>query len=285
MSNLSFLTLDQLMSSIESDLSVYADNGMINRGSVIKIVKRVNEDLGLKINKEKQCVVDICNYKGTLPDDFYKLQTAYIVSDCDTTHYHDPREILGTVTRDHSFATEEVPIEVTRNGNACLNQCGGCYWVTQLYKEKFVRYKTISPIRVTQRSYSSCTNDCSNLRMGSAEFELDIENGEVVTGMKDGNLYLNYLSQMIDEDNNILVLDHPMVRPYYEYAVKKHLMETWMINNDADVSQKLMYYKQELMQARIEAITFVSIFEPSEIRGIFQANRRRFYNRYFSQID
>lgn len=280
--NLKFITHDELMSSVETDLNSFADNGMINRGSVIKVVQRVNDDIGLKINQEKETVITIENHKGQVPTDFFKLQVAYICGQ--PLYLHDPREILGTVTEEHNF-TEQVPVEVLKKGNACMNECGGCYWVTQLYKEKYVRYKDLAPIRLTQRSHKSCTTDCLNAKLSSTEFEMDIDNGEIVTGLKEGKLYLNYLSEMADNEGNLMVLDHALVRPYYEYAVKKHLLEQWMINNDADVAQKLMYIKQELAQARIEAIHFVSTIEYSDIQEVFKANRKRFFNRYINTID
>lgn len=279
---LRYLTLDELMASVESDMDSFADNGMVNRGRMIKIIRRVNEDLGLKINQEKEALVEIKNHKGDLPEDFYKLQLTYL---CSQAYYaHAPGEIFGTHFEERS-CDELLPVDVECKRNVCFNECGGCYWVAQRFKEKIVRYKVDHNIRVTRRSSGNCSLDCPNLSMRQFEYEIDIENGEVTTGFKDGNLYVNYLSDMSDKDGNLLILDHPLVRDYYEYACKKHLLETWMLNNDADVTQKLAYFKNELYEARIRALNFTNTVEYSEIQSIFKKNRAHFYNRLIQPIE
>jgi len=278
-SPLKYITLDQLMASVESDLSAFADNSMINRGNVIKVIRRVNEDLGLKIFPEKEVVLKIENYKTSTPVDFYKLQLAYL---CGQPLYAwDPRETLGTVTQEFN---ENVPVNVQCTGNACINECGSCYWVTQLYKGKLRRFGELSPIRVTNTSFSKCETGCPNLTHTSID-EINIDENEIIANVKEGYLYLRYISDMADNENNLLVLDHPNVRDYYEYAVKKHLLENWMINNDADVAQKLIYIKEELKASRFVAINFISTIEPSEIKKIISENRNRFYNKYVKIID
>lgn len=277
--NLKYRTLDQLMASVETDLSTFADQGLINRGSVIKVVRRVNEDLGLKINRLAETVIHIKDHKSDLPIDFYKLDSAYI---CGKPLYaHAPSEIFGTVTIEHE---EVIPCKSTVH-NACINSCGGQFWVTQLYKEKIVRYGELAPVRVTQRSRKSCTDNCGNINLDHCEYEIDLEEGQLVTGLREGNLYMCYMADMSDEAGNLTILDHPLVQDYYEYAVKKHLLETWMLNNDADVAQKLGYIKNELNEARRRALLFVNTVEYSQIQKVFEENRKRFYARYVRSIE
>ena len=277
---ISYITLEQLMASVESDLHSYADNGLIDYSRIIKVVRNVNSDLGLKINREKQCVLEVKNHKADLPTDFYRLQLAFLCEG--ETFAHGLGEILGTVSQ--TWSGENVPNDVKRCGNAFLNMCGECVWVTQLYKEKIVRYKELLPVRLTPRSSVWCDGQCPNLTNRSA-VEIDIENGELVTTIREGKIYLNYLSDMVDSDGGVIILDHPLVRPYYEYAIKKHLLEGWMLNNDADVAQKLVYINQQLKEARGEAISFISVTEPSVIQKTFAENRRRFYNRFMSKFE
>lgn len=277
--NLSYRTFDQLMASVETDLHNFADEGMINRGSCIKIVQKVNEDLGLKINGNKQTVIKIDNYVGELPSDLLKVNYAFI---CGAPVYaRDIGEIYGN--RVQYYTDEEVPLEVRAKGNACINSCGELTWVTQRWKENIVRYTTLSPIRITEASAKMCDKRCPGIGNNALEYEMDLCTGQIKTTLKEGNLYINYLSSMEDESGNLMIIDHPLIRPYYEYAVKKHLMETFFLNGDANVLQRLQFLQMELEKpggARERAISFIQIIEPSELNQVMEINRDHFYRKY-----
>lgn len=288
MAKISYITLDQLMASVESDISAFADARMVNRGQLIKVVRKVNEDLGLRINREKETLVDIQNYKGDLPEDFQFLQLALACGPVQL--YHVKPDIPGTHfehrTGKPTVLNAEVPVQHFSSGsNVCMNSEGGCYWVAQKFQDRVVKYTDFTPLRLTRRSQKFCADTCVNSRLNSAAYDLDIDNGEMTVGFREGKIYMNYLTDMIDDDGNVLILDHPLTTEYYEYAVKKHILENIMLNNQADVAQKLMYIKNELRDARIRAHNFVGTIEYSQIQETFAANRRRFWNKYNSIFD
>lgn len=274
MSKLKYITFDQMMSSVESDMKSFADNGMIDRGDVIKIVRTVNADIGLKINQERECVLTINNYKADLPADFLYLQMAL---GCTIEEYSMPsKHMFGT-------QTEEIncPVEYYDEGyNGCLNECGGCYWVTQKFSNKTEKYERLTPLSLTKNVQKICTDNSPNFQWRDSPYDIDIQDGELIANFRSGKIYISYLSDLFDEDGNILLLDHPLVTDYYEYAIKKRLLENFMMNNDADVAQKLMYIKEELRQARIRSMNFINTLEYTEIQKVYQHNRVRFYNRY-----
>lgn len=268
---LNYITLNQLMASVESDLRNFADNGMIDRGDVIKIVRKVNADIGLKINRENAVILDVENYKAELPADFMYLQLAIL---CTQEYHHVGTPVLGTHTEEHN-----IPVTHYNNQMPCVNECGGCYWVTQQFKEKTIKYDRLTPLALTREAKNLSTENCLNLFWKSA-YEIDIQNGEIITNFRTGKIYISYLSDMVDEDGNVIILDHPLTTEYYEYAVKKHLLENYMLNNDADVSQKLGYIKNELREARIRSLNFVTTPEYSEINKMHNISRITFYNKY-----
>jgi hypothetical protein len=273
MGNLQYITFDQLMASVESDLSNFADNGLINRGTCIKVVRQVNHDIGLKIFKEKETTVRVENFKADLPEDFLYLQLALLCGD--PVEYTLPTgTIWGTHTEEHN-----VTIPCRNPDKACLNSCEGTYWVTQTFKEKTTTISKLSPMRLTKKSLKFCADKCLN-NTTSGYYEMDINNGEIVTGFREGDVYLSYLADMVDENNNVLVLDHPMLTPYYEYAVKKHILERILMNGDADVERRLGLLDLRLREARIAALNFINTIEYTDIQDVYQANRKRFYDKY-----
>ena len=54
-----YRTFDQLLEDVSVDFSTYALEGSINPGQLIKVATRVNYDLGLRIHRTKEVVLDI----------------------------------------------------------------------------------------------------------------------------------------------------------------------------------------------------------------------------------
>ena len=50
---LQYKTFSSVMASVEEDLKQYADNNLISRRNYIKVAKRINSDLGPKINRKR----------------------------------------------------------------------------------------------------------------------------------------------------------------------------------------------------------------------------------------
>lgn len=268
-----YITFDQLMASVESDLGKLADQGMINRGTCIKVVQKVNAELGLKIHQQREKMLQIENYKADLPEDFLYLQMAVA---CAVETFHLPGSVFGTHTEERETTA--------RMHDACLNEQGGCFWVAQQYKEKTVKFERLIPLRLTNKSLKHCADKCVNTQWSTSAYDVDIDNGELVTNFPSGKIYINYLSDLVDDKGNLLVLDHPLVTEYYEYAIKKHLMENFMLNGDLNVERRWGHMKGELRDARIRAISFINTPEYTEIQQHFTANRLRFWNKYHSMF-
>lgn len=290
MAQIRYITLDQLMSSVESDMSTFADEGMINRGIAIKVVRKVNEDLGLKINKERHAVIEVKNHKADLPADFQYLQLA-MMSGMTQSYHTNAGEQLGNLTEEHQAPTL-LPVTSLCDPLAAgqqTNDAGGKFYVTQRYQERIVEHRDLHPVRLTPMSMKHCAGDSPHRHHGrEASYHIEIEEGYITTSFEEGHLFLSYLTDMTDEEGNVLVLDHPLLTEYYEYSVKKHLLENWMLNSNADVVNKLMYIKNEQKEARIRALNFINTIEYSQIRDFFAQNRLQFakkYYRMFSDYD
>jgi hypothetical protein len=94
---LSFRTFSELLESVELDLSRLTENGMIEPATLIKVAQRVSYDLGLKIHKPKETILDVYNGKAKLPNDFYSLKAALM---CGTYRVTTPPHPHGRVTED-----------------------------------------------------------------------------------------------------------------------------------------------------------------------------------------
>lgn len=68
---LKYRTFDQLLEDVTIDLNSFALENMIEPQQLIKLAKKINYDLGLRINQTKEVALDVCHGKVKLPDDFY----------------------------------------------------------------------------------------------------------------------------------------------------------------------------------------------------------------------
>ena len=72
-----YRTFSQLMEDVSIDFSTYALEGLIEPAQLIKVATRVNYDLGLKIHRTKEVVIDIEHGRGQMPMDFQYLNYAF----------------------------------------------------------------------------------------------------------------------------------------------------------------------------------------------------------------
>jgi hypothetical protein len=75
---LRYRTFDQLLEDVTVDLQSFALENMIEPQTLIKLAKKLNYDLGLRINQTKEVILDVCHGKVKLPDDFYTFNFASI---------------------------------------------------------------------------------------------------------------------------------------------------------------------------------------------------------------
>jgi hypothetical protein len=275
------------MDSVDQDFELYSTENMMDRQRLIKIVREVNADLGIKINKESDVLIEVKDKKAELPLNFRYLQAIFL---CEATGKRRRPGIGG----DH---VQQIPVNPFMVDTPCYgsgvicptgsftDNCGKCYFLAKYpSSEEETEYMITSPVRLTQRALSTCGQRACLGHDDRLAYEIDINEGIVLTNFERGTLYINYLADMVDEDNNVMVMDHPLVRPYYEYAIKKRLMENWFLTNDAEVGQKLTYLIQMMQQSRLQAHNYVNGIGYKEVIDHWNNKRTNFLKRYVNMF-
>ena len=78
---LKYRTFEQLLADCQVDFQNYNLQNMIEPQQLIKVAKRVNYDLGLRINMTKETILEVEKGRVKLPDDFYTLNFGLICAD------------------------------------------------------------------------------------------------------------------------------------------------------------------------------------------------------------
>jgi len=119
---LRYRTFNQLLEDVTVDLNTFALENMIEPQQLIKLAKKLNYDLGLRINQQKEVILDVCHGKVKLPDDFYTFNFAFI---CGSFIEQLGYDGFASGTNMQEVLYQEVPANVDVCGPITVN-CAVC---------------------------------------------------------------------------------------------------------------------------------------------------------------
>lgn len=274
-----YRTFDELLSEVSADFYMYNNEGMIEPGALIKIAQRVNYDLGLRIHGTKEILLDIQNQKIKLPDDFYVLNFSYLCGKYTVVS----KAPMGR-------HTENVILDSAACGT-CGNLdphcvCEKTYTVECQTGEKIhvqVVEKRIDEVRVYDHFEKLMISGVKNMSPHDKNLAGYIKNGFIYTNLEKGRVFINYQGALEDDNGNLLVLDHPLINEYYEYAIKQRILENLFMNGE-DVAQKMQLVEQRLRAARNNALSVVNTPDFAEFYKNWEMNRRAMYSKYYDMF-
>jgi hypothetical protein len=138
-------------------------------------------------------------------------------------------------------------------------------------------YRDLIPLKMKASQNIEC--DCPNLYFNTPN-EAWIKDGYLFTSIEEGNVYINYQAHLQDDDGNLLVPDHDLLNDYYEYAVKKRILENLFMNGE-DVASRLQLVNAELRVSRNAALSLVNTPNFAEMRQLWEANRKAQYGKFY----
>lgn len=287
---LKYRTFQELLDDVSLDFNTFLGESMIEPSQLIKIAQKVNYELGLKINRTKDDIIDINHRKAKLPDDFYVLNTALI---CHKWKLVQPDIMMGRHTEDVEIiggkfcpiCKEEVCVtpgsdtdKFCKCNRVYTNECGDSFQVIEKIRYEIRYYDEFEHLVFAPDK--RIDKDSVNLRDHNSRHRAEIKDGYIYTNIESGRLFINYESNMEDNEGNLLVLDHPLINHYYEYAIKQRLLENLYINGE-DVVQRLQLINQLLHPARTAALTLVNTPDFAELKDVHDLNRQHAHKKYY----
>jgi hypothetical protein len=304
---LKYRTFDQLLEDVTIDLHSFALENMIEPQQLIKLVRKVNYQLGLRINQQREVVLDVTHHKVKLPDDFYTFNYALICGDF--------QEVVGYDGYAGGTNIQEVPYQefpsqvytcgapvnqpccsngvegvcVTHDPNnpygdtsvkprVFLNCKGEAYELVQIINPSITRvFRFLKPLRMKTSQEIDC--ECPNLYYNTMD-QGWIKDGFLNTTFETGKVYLNYQGDLTDDNGNLMVPDHELLNDYYEYALKSRIFENLFLNGE-DVAQRMQVVEARLREARNNAISLVNTPNFKEMENLWWTNRKAMYGKYY----
>lgn len=279
---LKYRTFDSLLEDVKIDLKALATDTTIDPSQLYKVAMRVNYDLGLRIYMTKEHVLEVCKGKVKLPDDFYVMNFALICGQYKHTFAVPQGTNVQDVTPEwRPWVEQNYCSDVSLPEQpVCLTKCGSSYQLIQIVNTETRTYDHFAPIRFRNSQFIDC--DCPNLQH-MAKDEAYIKDGWIYTSLEEGNLYINYQGTLENTDGQLMVPDHPMINEYYEYALKKRILENLIMDGN-NVAPQLQLVAQEYRTARNYALTIVNTPNFSEMQKVWAMNRKAMYGKYYDMF-
>lgn len=287
--SLKYRTFDQLFEEVKLDFKSFSMQNSLNPQDYIKVVTKINYDLGLRIHGEKNAVLEIDKNKVRLPDDFYVLNFAYLVKDETFTteipsgrHVEEIGKVLPCEEESDPCAVQEAESEIVYykpcgKETVCVNQCGEEYQLLMKNKVTTHTYNFVAPLKVEKSN--KVTIDCYNLFRDS-EFKVWVEGNFLMSNFKEGHVYINYQGELLDDEGNLMVPDHPLLNEYYEYAIKRKVLENLLFDDEIP-GNKIQLIEQRYREARNNALTVVNTPDYKELEDLWRLNRKAQYNKFY----
>lgn len=293
-----YIKLSQLLGSVKSDLHLYDDSNLIDEDRLIKIIRKVNSDLGVRLHESKSCIIDVENYKAQLPVDFWKLELAFATS---TTTINVGNLMLGGATQTEMVT--EYPTDPTDQQNilnysqkvnnytpvklGCYDSdCNQCYWIIKKNPTaQKVKITNIIPLQLNPSCNNHLTHYSPHCKFNEGSYQIDINENIIETSFKSGQIIITYLGNLEDEDGNVLIPFHPQLFPYYEWACKVKILQDIFMNSEADVQKKLQYAEKEKTLAWKDALNFTMSAKAKQWSDYDKKRQCEFYDKWYKIIN
>lgn len=282
-----YRTFDSLYEDVSVDFANYALENMIDPAPLIKVATRVNYDLGLRIHRTHEVVIDIEHGKARLPQDFNFLNYAFRCGEY-TIADRPPSGTHVETFNDVPYVPapgETGPCDDPTCRDVCvIKTCDGKnehQVIQRIAPAKWRTFTAFAPLRIQNVNDKVCST-CVDVGLQAADIA-EIKDGFILTNFTTGKVYLSYQGAMEDHNGNLLVLDHPYCNEYYEYALKERLLENMLFAGE-NVSQQLGLITQKLRAARNNALGFVNTPDFAEMRKLWTMNRRAQHHNYYNMF-
>lgn len=266
--------ISELMAIVKNDFRKFDEQGLIDEGTLVKTVMYCNDKLGIPIREVREIAIPVADFKAQLPLDFEKLYYTCALQATNTMvntainpwDNNVDQDIVydAKLDRESLGCVENYQVIVKRQTNTTVHNYGT--WVQ---------------LDVDDSSNRFCHIDCPNKRK-KGKYTITIKDGYIETPFKSGTLYLMYIGMMKDSDGNITFPFHPIITPYYEWAVKEKILSDAIFNSDADNVGEL--YKLAERQRQLAWLDAYNFTVDSSFGKFINHQRKRelgWYNQYF----
>lgn len=261
------MTRKQIVAEILSGMRQYNEAGLIDVKTLNLDIKNELRRFGSLVTERTEDVVEVVNGFAELPEDFWSL---YLAIKCTKEDSISNGDGSSSIVQDSQFYTQRTTSDyVWDNQSKSHNQVDyqTVEEITYLTLDNTAKVRYSHPVllRLTKgvnRKY--CTKDCKNLQLNlQSPYEINIIGDKIQTGanFRKGHIYLQYDGFPKDEETGDLLIPEVVNLEKYlvAYGKYKSLENLWLNGDDADLTTKVQYFRQEAQGLFLPAMTQIKM--------------------------
>ena len=300
---LKYRSFDSLLADVMIDFRKYQQADLINELELIKVARKCNYDLGLRIYRTREVVLEVERGRVRLPEDFYVANYGLVLGRYERKEYlpqgsHTEEVILTDLVKIHQDAPPEhidtcsepvIPEEPEEEScEECPGSChldckGNQYQLVQKLQYTTRKWTELAPLQLVDETQDFNGEFCPG-KYWEYAYSGTIKDGWLYLSFEVGKVYLNYEADMVDEDGSLLVPDHELLNDYYEYALKQRIIENLIMNDEEINANKIQIIEQRYRAARNNAVSFVNTPNFKELRETYRMNRNAMLSKYYDNF-
>lgn len=304
MSDYNLVPTDSLFAKIESQLSSYTNNGLLDSGAFFAEIKLIINKLGIAAYDMVEAIVTLENHKVALPCNFYLLDSAWL---CDRNSSFSTQAILQSNFIIYNETTKDLISQKDNCNSANSNirdvisngliiQSTPCNNNNENVLEKVTVKEYLipegriitwkNPILLKLRNKKSlnqqvCTKECKNLFARSLDEISIIQQGFnkfLYSTLENPVIYLKYYAYPEDPETGLpLIPDDPII----QRAIEFHLMHyffymTWLDGTDVNIERKVKDLEEKRDKYLTEAINYSKFPSFNKAVEMTRNSRRKF---------
>lgn len=277
---LNFISSDKVFANVNTVLSSFGNAGLLDEETFYPMVKSVLIRLNIPAFEELETVIDVVNYKATLPDDFYMLWALW--KGCKTNETKTQTKLQHQYS--YPFLYEDTIFDykkldcktvITPTDNNIVRR-------DVYFQEELVYSDSYNDVQLLKlkKGKQFCNTQCPNKNTNN-HLEFNISEKQIHTNFQEGTCILQYYSFPKDEYGLPLIPDNVHIEEAIEaYIIFKSLQQMYY-NNTADVFQRMQYAEIQFQQKFKQASDYLNLTPYSKMIEMYQKNSGK-WSKYFA---
>ena len=269
-----FTSPESIYSLVKEEFKSYFDTGAVDDLLFPTYLDKCLKKLGRSSYIISEDVIEIDNFQGRLPDNFYAVREAWMLTNINSITHREAGSFYSQTTDSSIIQISSITTNQACGNNNCTNpNCdGGCtpldktivYKVNNstnytFRKEYLLKPGNISASKQCDVNYMDNWNDYSiiNTPGSSTVDSFDIRDNKFVTNFRNGFVQIIFYATEHDDLGNQLIPDNYRIKEFVEAFIKYKVIEqlTNQVNDETinQLERKLDRYKMMADEAYVMA--------------------------------
>jgi hypothetical protein len=257
-----YISSTAIIDEVKNELSFWFENHSVDETLLYPCIRFCMSKIKLDHYPEKTGILQVENYKATLPKDFKQLCIALAcTSGFERAYTHDVE-----ITEERTVCELNVCETIC---DVCTDSCGSMYKIIQKFPTHWKEWNSFDLLKPTSKSYPYCYKNCFNFRSKSKN-EIEINGNVMHTNFEQGLIYIEYIQDLETEDD-YQIPDNETVIAWVKAEMIFKIFQTLFYNEVPNIvgqykaAEKELFVKSENARQLIKRSEFTTYYDLANI--------------------